>query len=548
MPTATRTAAVCLAIPLLALAQDVNGKRKGASIAGHVLADPSGVPLKRAVVTLRPRQAGIPALAVETDEHGYFLLRDIPAGPFSLTVGRDGYIGTSTAHRAGVRLPSVISLGTLEDWTGVTFQLRPAAVLWGRVRFEDGEPAPGVAVRLYRERHFRGRHTYLAVGNARTDDRGEYRIFGLPPAAYYIAAMYDRNRGGAVDQPRFDETGRRLPDLAYTTTFYPSSPRLTDALPIRLSYGQELGGMDIFLAEAPRLTLRGSVRSGLSGQPLNGVNMLFFRVDGTGMAGVQVPVNVEFTPGGRFVARGLTPGSYRVDASATEGEARISSRRTLTLGNADIDDLDLLLRPPVSLRGQIVGDFGSGLPVGSLTVRLEPRADQGGNLAARAGDHGQLFLPIDGDEVFDIYVEGLQGDLYLRSARIGPTDVLQNGLAGTAAGGTETLTIEIASDGGSVTGRAVSRDGQAVASGATIALVPIPPAGRLASYQAGSANEAGIFEIRGVAPGNYLLFAYLDDPGCDYYDPEALRQCASQAEFITVSAASRTLAVPRLPE
>ena len=35
-----------------------------------------------------------------------------------------------------------------------------------------------------------GKRTLVAVANARTDDRGIYRLFGIPPDSYYPSATY----------------------------------------------------------------------------------------------------------------------------------------------------------------------------------------------------------------------------------------------------------------------------------------------------------------------------------------------------------------------
>ena len=44
--------------------------------------------------------------------------------------------------------------------------------------------------------------------------------------------------------------------------------------------------------------------------------------------------------------------------------------------------------------------------------------------------------------------------------------------------------------------------------------------------------EAG---FRGVPPGNYVWIAWLDDPPCDVYDPEALDACRAAGMAVTVS-------------
>src|SRR5689334_21638803 len=83
----------------------------GGSVDGTVLSDADGQPLKRALVMLRPAEAGLAAVGVEADEKGHFALTDIKPGKYSFFVDRDGYLPTSLARRAALRFPQIFSLG-----------------------------------------------------------------------------------------------------------------------------------------------------------------------------------------------------------------------------------------------------------------------------------------------------------------------------------------------------------------------------------------------------------------------------------------------------
>ena len=74
-------------------------------ISGVVVRDSDGAPLRRAQVTLRPLEAGGPALGTDTDDKGNFEIRDIPRGSYSLSAQRDGYLSTSIFLRGTLRMP-----------------------------------------------------------------------------------------------------------------------------------------------------------------------------------------------------------------------------------------------------------------------------------------------------------------------------------------------------------------------------------------------------------------------------------------------------------
>ena len=69
---------------------------------------------------------------------------------------------------------------------------------------------------------------------------------------------------------------------------------------------------------------------------------------------------------------------------------------------------------------------------------------------------------------------------------------------------------------------------------ASVALIPDPPAGRVQSYREAAADENGVFLIPGVAPGKYILVAWLDDAPCDYYDPDGLGPCLATGVSVEV--------------
>ena len=137
--------------------------------------DSDGAPLRRARVTLRPLEAGTPALASDADDKGAFEIRDIPRGTYSLTAQRDGYLDTSIFLRGTLRMPPRFSIDCRSDDFRVTFRLKPWATLAGKIRFNDGDPAVAVPVQIYREYHLRGRHGFTAVAK-----RGDRRSWRLP--------------------------------------------------------------------------------------------------------------------------------------------------------------------------------------------------------------------------------------------------------------------------------------------------------------------------------------------------------------------------------
>jgi hypothetical protein len=537
-------AMICVAMICTAmLGQNVSGGR----ITGIVVRDSDGAPLRRARVVLRPFEAGTPALGADADDKGAFEIRDIPRGTYSLTAQRDGYLETSTFQRGTLRMPPRFSIGPGQLISGVTFSLKPWATLAGKIRFNDGDPAVGVPVQLYREYHLRGRHGFTAVRNALTDDHGDYRLYDLPPGSYYVAAMYEKapSTREFQDQPRVDDSGREISSESYATTFYPDTLKLGEAVPIRVGYGGEIGGIDVFLRPVRKAALRGRVTDGTSGLPLSTATIFLERIDAGNNGTLPLPVRAEFDKESNFTIRQVTPGAYQVCADATSEGHRLVGRTFLTVADQDIDEVNLLTQPAREWKGvfRIEGSVDTRDPRDPRSnaaprVTLEPRSERGAIAEAAPRFAAEPFtVTVMPDETYDVFVRNLPENFYVSAVRVNGTDVRALGLAGSMAG---ELPFEIVLDsrGGRIDGRVFGPNGD-VWSGASMVLIPESPADHLQAYRETAADEYGIFQIAGVPPGKYTLAAWLDDPPCDVYDPDGLDGCRASGMAVTVDANSQ---------
>src|SRR3954467_10031982 len=172
-------------------------------ITGRVLAADSGRPVKRARVF---------ATAVElpggrgmlTDDSGVFDLAELPAGRYTLTVSKSGFVALSYGQRRPLQAGTPLQLADGQQLKGIEFQLPRGSVISGRVLDEDGDAMPGVMVRVMRYQYLQGERRLTAAGNGQTDDKGQYRVWGLMPGDYYVNAVA---RGGGPGGGQFGGPG-----------------------------------------------------------------------------------------------------------------------------------------------------------------------------------------------------------------------------------------------------------------------------------------------------------------------------------------------------
>src|SRR6185436_17662356 len=226
----------------------------GGRITGRVLASDNGRPVKRARVFISA--AELPGgRGMLTDDSGVFDFTELPGGRYTLTVSKSGFVSLSYGQRRPLQAGTPLQLAEDQQIKGIQFQLPRGSVIGGRVLDEDGDAMPGVVVRVMRYQYQQGERRLTAAGTAQTDDRGQFRVWGLMPGDYYINAVMrgggfggfggafgpggafagrgGRGSGAAPGGNEQDQTN-------YAPTYYPGVPSVNEAKPITIGLSQEM--------------------------------------------------------------------------------------------------------------------------------------------------------------------------------------------------------------------------------------------------------------------------------------------------------------------
>ena len=202
---------------------------------------------------------------VLTDDTGLFQLVELPAGRYTLSVSKSGFVSLSYGQRRPLQAGTPLQLADGQEIKDIEFRLPRGSVIAGHVYDETGDPMPGVMVRVLRYQYQQGDRRLVPAGTAQTDDQGQYRVWGLMPGDYYVDAQSRINLpfGGPAGRRRRRagrwrgrgdrRAGRRgrgqqrrarssQPDdenqKAYAPTYFPGVTSITEAQPITLGLSQ----------------------------------------------------------------------------------------------------------------------------------------------------------------------------------------------------------------------------------------------------------------------------------------------------------------------
>jgi Carboxypeptidase regulatory-like domain len=499
------------------------------AVEGLVLRAASGEPVRKAQVLLRKLDARDQSYSTATDERGRFLLTGLEPGRYALSAERNGYVPQDYGQRRANQPGATLTLQPGQHLRDIVFHLVPFGVISGRAADEDGEPVPRVRIQAMRVTHQSGRRELIAIASGTSDDRGEYRVFGLPPGRYYVsAAPAPSSRPGA---PESDEEG-------FVPFYYPGVIDPGQAAPLELRAGSEIQGVDFRLTRTRTVRVRGRVLNAATGRLERGI-VVFLLPRGSGSA-ASAPrnQNAVVDAQGSFEIRGVAPGSYVLSAYQADQQRRFFARQPIDVGAASLEGISLVLGPGLEIAGRIRFE-GSGGRLDLVRVTLQSRSESAGSAFAAAKSDGTFSLQNVAADWYTLSIAGLVEDCYLKSARFGGVDALERGLDLSRGDPPGPLEVVLSPAGGHIEGVAL-KENQPPAAGATVALAPDAQRRSQAHlFRSAVADQYGRYVLRGIPPGEYRLFAWEDvEPGA-WLDPDFLSEYEKRGETVSVDERGR---------
>ncbi|MDE3156473.1 MAG: carboxypeptidase regulatory-like domain-containing protein [Acidobacteriota bacterium] len=499
------------------------------AITGHVFAADTGAPLRHASVRALSRGSRAWAQA-GTDDQGRYAINDLPPGQYVITASKGGYVSMQFGQARPLEpvRPVDVSAGVTTE--RIDLVLPRGGVITGRIVDDLGQPVIDAVVSPLRSRYVAGQRRLEPAGRfARTDDRGQYRIYGLGPGQYTVQATWrDSDAGDSGDQ------------ISYAPTYYPGTSDPSSAARIAVQAGQEVASVDFALAAVPVATLSGVVVDS-SGRPMRNARLALRQLIRTSAAVVlSNACGGRTRQDGAFTMVGVIPGDYTLVAHGNGPHGPEIGSVPVSLGGQDLSGVQITTSPGTTARGRIFVDAKRAPTFDPQVLRIEAVPEQPDDEgwqrnAARPADDGTFELTGLTGRAW-IRVPNLPAGWVLESVRAGGADVTDAPVDFSGRDLVADLQVTLTDRLTTVNGGVLDDDGRPVLD---YVLLVFPQDAALRGYQsryvkAVQPDGQGRFEVRGLPPGAYLAAAVASIEDGEETDPDLLERLSRDATKFTL--------------
>lgn len=341
-------ASVLVVLSTIALAQGTTKKPESTTgtVSGSVTCADTNAPARFATVTLERMPEEVAEVGKKekdgpgmnptatTNMEGRFFLDKVQAGRYYVVGGLAGYLNplakfseqelrkmSDETRKELAKAVPIVSVGASLG-ASVSLRLEHASELSGTVLYDDGSPAVSLEVKLL-HKDKDGKLIDLKMGavngwglfgsTSTTDDRGHYRMIGVPSGDYTVNASLPTQTfslAGLLGDESLTVVSQEGGGLSI---YYGDTFRKKDAKIAKVGEGDQMGGLDITIASNGLHSIRGTAVAKLDGHPVSRahVELLYaddrelIRTEEIGRENEHEDGSFEFSyvPAGQYILR-----------------------------------------------------------------------------------------------------------------------------------------------------------------------------------------------------------------------------------------------------
>jgi hypothetical protein len=508
-------------------------------IRGRVVSLESGRPLRRVLVRVMGMgsEMRMPR-ASYTDAQGNYTIKDLAAGRYQLQASKGGFVQVAFGQRRPFEQGRPLELADGQTLEKVDFHLPRGGVIVGRIVDELGELVTGATVKALVSRRVGGQRRLVSAGYGQTNDIGQYRLFGLPPGEYYVAA-------GSVDPSHGEEGMTDNPSgSGYVPTYYPGTPSLGEAQRVTVNIGAEVSA-DLQLTPIRVSRISGTIVDQDGRPALAAFVTLQLRDPSLGDSDSSFSSAAVGTEGA-FSISNVAPGAYYLIATIIQDlgtEQRLSGWVPISMTGQDLEGIRIVATKGATVKGRVIyeSDARPTNPAGfALHVGCEMTGSDGPTMMPHAS-------PAKVDEQGQFELTGVRECLiraFPTPDEWGIATVTQNSQDVTdrplAIKDTETITdvtITLTNRLAKLTGTVTDADNRPAKDYVVIVFAEDPDKLKPPSRFVRSArpDQEGQFKMKGLPPGDYFAAAFDSVEEGAESDPEFLDRVRSSSVPLRLS-------------
>jgi len=487
----------------VAHAQIGENQESGSTVYGRAIYHDSQRPARRVHVVLRSLTSfGPEQLSAITNARGEFRIKNVPGGRYFIGVNGRGLVSTDSFIILGETRATRFDLPRLREYfeeveldgrtdKQVLVRVHRGGIITGKVSYADGEPAVQHPVTILRRNRNRYSMFWTDVNAMQetlvTDDRGIFRVAGLPTGDYIIGATPMIEHGELVKDEALEAN---MIGSSLAMTFYPSTTLPTHATLIHIEAGEEKSGIDITIADQEMHIIAGVVRMRGDQKPVADARVGIIRKETFETVGRAFWPYSEGMPGvntdefGRFRLREVPDGQYLifVESRSNYGELPPGAKRysakqqKVAVSGGDINNLSIEVGDDATVTGTLIVEGGPAPRAVDLTLVRD--SNQGGvSSSASLSPSGKFVIRSvpSGQTYFSINVGEETSRFYIKSITWNGKDLLRESLNIDAGQKIDNVRIVLSTQVAGLTIRVRNTRGEAVTD-VPLTLVPADPA------------------------------------------------------------------------
>jgi hypothetical protein len=526
-----------------------------------------------------------------TNGRGEFQIKNVSAGKYFVMVDAAGVItpisllNFEQLNSETIEMDEIkkqfeeISVDGVSD-KEVQIKARRGGAIGGRITYEDGDPAINVRVGVMRRKNGQASRFLTGISPAalfgiQTDDRGMYRIAGLPPGEYIVSAAENIEHGDARQTVGDDFFSQGLfGGNSLAVVYYQNATSLRSATPVKIEAGEEEKNIDITLPERALHTIAGVVRSRRDGRPLRGARISIENKEEALPAPIMSELQVVGTTDetGQFTINEVPDGSYTITvqpsfedagpetiaatAVTVTGEEQqrqaqmiadqtrrapqmrrrfFKKQQDVKIAGRDMLNLVVEMTEGGRISGTVVAEGGKSL-AGPVMLYTE-KIGESQEATSQSGIDPQGRFIIDGVPTGKIYLNVHVPDrkFYVKTMTAGGTDLTREPLNVQESAEIRGVQVVLSSDVATLSGHVLSSAGGEGVGGANVLLVPADASqwNRAGARFAQVTETDGSFTVA-CPPGDYLVMLILPGEAVRALGEEFVRARAATAQRVSL--------------